>query len=190
MHASPDPVALARRVIDDLEGASIPYAIGGALALAYWAPPRGTSDVDLNVFVGPDDHVTVEATLDVLSSAGVVLDREAARKEVAEGGCVRGWVQRTAVDVFFNSIPLHASAQQRAVTRPFLGRPARILSAEDLVVLKLLFFRGKDILDVERIAATQGAELDRSYVRRWLVECMGDDDDRVAEWDRIVDALD
>lgn len=32
----------------------------------------------------------------------------------------------------------------------------------------------------------QGSELDRPYVRRWLVEMMGEHDERVAKWDELV----
>lgn len=53
-------------------------------------------------------------------------------------------------------------------------------------MFKLLFFRGKDIVDLERLVAVRGDRLDREYVRRWLVEMMGDDDDRVRRWDEIV----
>ena len=186
MPDTPDPVRLARKIADALEEVGIPYAIGGAIALAYWAPPRGTVDVDLNIFVGPDKPKQVAAALDVLGSVGVVLDRVVAWNQVKEGGRVRGWVGRTAVDSFFDSIDLHKSAARRVVLRPLVGRPAHILAAEDLVVLKLLFFRGKDILDVERIVAMQGSTLDRKYIRTWLVECMGEDDDRILEWDRLV----
>ena len=34
-----------------LEHARIPYAFGGAIALAYYAAPRGTEDIDINVFL-------------------------------------------------------------------------------------------------------------------------------------------
>lgn len=171
---------------DALEAAGIPYAIGGAIALGYWAPPRGTADVDLNIFVGPDEPDVVESALSALESVGVSVDRTTAWKEIEDGGVVRGWVGRTAVDAFFDSIELHRSAAGRAVVRPLAGRPAKILTAEDLAVLKLLFFRGKDILDVEQMVATRGAKLDHDYVRRWLVDCMGEDDARVEEWDRLV----
>jgi hypothetical protein len=32
----------------------------------------------------------------------------------------------------------------------------------------------------------QGPALDRAYVRRWLVEMMGEEDERVARWDALV----
>lgn len=44
---------------DALEAAGLPYAIGGALALAIAGVPRGTAEVDLNVFV--DDARVPEA---------------------------------------------------------------------------------------------------------------------------------
>jgi hypothetical protein len=57
------------------------------------------------------------------------------------------------------------------------------------VVLKLLFFRGKDLVDIERIVAIQGVALDRDYVRSWLVDCVGADTERVRRWDEICAAL-
>lgn len=179
----PDPVEVARRIADTLEDAGIAYAIGGALALGYAGVVRATKDVDLNVFLGVDD---ADRGLAALERAGVVLDRQSALARIAEGAHVRGMLGVMPIDAFFDSIPLHTSAARRAVTRPLAGRPAHILSAEDLIVLKLLFHRPKDIIDVERIVAVRGASLDRDYVRNWLVDCVGDDDYRVSEWDTLV----
>ena len=79
-------------------------------------------------------------------------------------------------------------AAKRVRTAKLLGRPIKILSAEDLTLFKLLFFRGKDIVDIERLVPYRGDDLDRDYVRRWLVDMVGDADARVREWDRIVAA--
>ena len=54
-----------------------------------------------------------------------------------------------------------------------------ILAPEDLIVLKLLFNRHKDVVDIERIVAA-GSALDWSYIRHWLIECVGKDDTRMA----------
>ncbi len=70
-----------------------------------------------------------------------------------------------------------------------LDTPIRVLSAEDLTVFKLLFFRGKDVVDVERLVAAQGNRLDRQYVRTWLVSCVGEGDERVRRWDTISAAV-
>ena len=51
---------------------------------------------------------------------------------------------------------------------------------------KLLFFRPKDLLDLERLVGFRKQLLDAGYVRRWLVDMVGEQDARVLEWDRIV----
>ncbi|MBI1843131.1 MAG: hypothetical protein HYR89_00725, partial [Actinobacteria bacterium] len=41
----------------------VPHAFGGALALAYYAEPRATIDIDLNVFVHGDRFMDVAKQL-------------------------------------------------------------------------------------------------------------------------------
>jgi len=106
-----------------------------------------------------------------------------------ERGDARVFYDDIPVDLFFLSIPLHDSARERTVEVTLAGAPLPILSAEDLIVFKLLFFRGKDIVDVERMLALQGGALDRSYVRRWLVDCVGEDDERVQRLDALFAAI-
>ena len=38
---------VVHRLLDVLEPSGVPYALGGALALAAWSEPRATADVDL-----------------------------------------------------------------------------------------------------------------------------------------------
>jgi hypothetical protein len=67
------------------------------------------------------------------------------------------------------------------------GVDAWYLCAEAVAVFKLLFFRSKDIADLERLVAV--ADVDAPYVRRWLVDMMGEDDPRVLKWDELVAAF-
>lgn len=182
MNAAEVAVALA----EQLELHRIPYAVGGAIAYGFWGNPRGTHDVDLNVFVPAS---TPDNVIDVLISWGVRFDRDAALASARERGDARGYCDDLPVDVFFVSIPLHESAAERTCRVHLLEHEISILSAEDLIVFKLLFFRGKDVVDVERVVAVQGAGLDRNYVRRWLVDCVGEADERVQRWDGICSAL-
>ena len=183
----PTAPEVARTLADALEGAQIPYAVGGALALAVWGFPRATNDVDLDVFAELEDLPRV---FDAFESAGCVLDRAAASASAAERGDFHVSLGGLRVDVFVPSIPLYASAERRVRTAPLRGRPARYLSAEDLAVFKILFFRTKDLLDVERMLAFGGHAFDRSYVRHWLVDLVGQDDERVIRWDRLVSDVD
>ena len=173
---------VARRLADALEQAGVPYAVGGAIAYGLHAPPRATNDVDLNIFVSADE---TGRALDALEAAGASVQRESALRSARERGDFIVRVGRMRIDCFVPSIALSESAATRVRRAILLGRPVSILSAEDLVLFKLLFFRAKDVADVERLARFQGERLDRAYVRRWLVEMVGEDDDRVQTWDRV-----
>jgi len=89
------------------------------------------------------------------------------------------------VDVFVPSIPFYAEAERRRVQTQIAGRTTWVHSAEVLAVFKLLFFRPKDLLDVERMLQIQAAAFDRAFVREALVEMLDDADVRIAKWDAI-----
>lgn len=178
-----DLLAIARAIADRLESDGVPYAVGGALALAYHGVPRGTQDIDLNVFLQPE---AARAALESLRQMGVEIDVDAAIRRAIERGDAVGWKDGIRIDLFLNSVPLHDLAARRRVRVTFAGTPAWILSAEDLVVLKLLFDRPKDHIDIERVMAIQGDDLDRAYVRAQLIAHVGADDHRVAAFDQLV----
>ena len=179
---SDDAFQLARRVADALTGIPVPFAVGGALAYGYWGAFRTTEDVDINVFAGPE---AVERVVAALAAIGGRIDLDHTRRRVAEGAHGIAWFGDVRVDLFFDSIPLHAAAAARTVEKPLLQRPAPVLSAEDTVLFKLLFFRAKDVVDIARVLGVQGPRLDRDYVRRWLVDMVGEDDRRTLKWDEL-----
>jgi hypothetical protein len=180
-----DAFAIASRLAAALDAAGVPYAIGGAIAYGLWGDPRGTHDVDLNLFV---DHDGLDAALDVLEAAGVVLDRDAAHRADQEGDVIVGWCEGMRVDLFTPSIPFAWEAMKTRVRMDGPLGPATYLSAEATAVFKLLFFRSKDRVDLEKLVVVQGADLDAAYVRRWMVEMMGEDDVRVRTWDALLAA--
>jgi hypothetical protein len=173
----------AQRIADALENAGLQYAIGGALALAIAGVPRGTADVDVNVFVDPP---RVAETIEVLAALGVEIDASNAIARAESDGMFVGRWDGMRIDVFFPSIPFTREAERTRVrVTDQSGWSGWFLAAEALAIFKLLFFRGKDVVDLERLVAVR-PDLDRAYVRRWIVEMMGEDDDRTRRWDDIV----
>lgn len=173
---------VARHIADALEEVGAPYAIGGAIAYGYHGPPRATNDVDVNVFVEP---ANLGPVLDALAAAGATVDRARALATARDRGDFVVRYGGMRVDAFTPSIELSHSAAKRTQRLLLLGRPVEVLSAEDLVLFKLLFFRPKDLLDIERLVRFRGAELDHAYVRRWIVDMMGEEDERTQAWDQI-----
>ena len=175
------PVAVA--LVDALSTAGIPCAIGGALALGVWGYPRGTTDVDLNAFVFDDAYGHL---LDVLAAAGCHFQRERALAQAHDGDTVVMQHGPWRVDVFVPTIPFYELAQRRVRMATFRSRSLPFLDPESLAVFKLLFFRGKDRIDLEHLVAAARSDLDHAWVRAQIVDMLGDDDPRVPEWDRIV----
>lgn len=89
------------------------------------------------------------------------------------------------VDVFVSTVPFYKELKRRVRNAVLLGRPMKILGAEDLVVLKLMFFRRKDLADAEAVLRDQGNALDRRKVRNRLVKLVGEADERVHVWDEL-----
>lgn len=182
-HGAPrDTLDVALRIATALDAAGTPYALGGAIAYGIWAVPRATADVDINVFVGGEE---LKRVFSVLESLGVELNRvDAAVKSDRDGMFFARW-GGIRIDVFTPSIDFSREAERTRVRREIRGQPAWFLCAESIAVFKLLFFRGKDLVDLERLVAVH-SELDVARVRAHIVEMMGADDERVARWDQIV----
>ena len=172
-------------IADALDRHGLPYAIGGAIALGFYAVPRATVDVDVNIFVPPADQLA--RALTALADAGFVADEEESQLRVRANseGQFRGAISGLRVDVFVPAIAYYAQLATRRRQVTLLGKPLWILSPEDLVVLKMMFFRRKDLADVEAVLRDQAPSLDRRFVRRQLVELLGAEDERLAALDAI-----
>ena len=179
--------SVARRLADVLEAKNIPYAIGGALALGYYTEPRGTMDVDINIFVTPPD--AIEALIRTLGEVGFEVDRpDTVLRTATQDGQFRGRIDGLRVDVFVPAIDYYASLRERRRRVPFGDACVWVLGAEDLAVLKLMFLRPKDVADLHALVRDYGEQLDTAAVRRQVVALVGEDDVRVSEWDGIVAA--
>lgn len=170
------------QIADALERHGVSYALGGALAYGQYGIPRATNDVDVNVFVGVDALAPIFAAL---RSLGIEVDEGAARTGAEVEGLFIVRLAGYRIDVFVPSIDFAWEAERTRVRRTVDGRSVWFLSPEALCVFKLLFFRGKDVVDLERLIAVQGTALDGPYVRARIVEMLGEQDPRVATWDRL-----
>jgi hypothetical protein len=166
---------LPQRVVA-IEGAlsEIPHAFGGALALAYYAEPRATIDIDLNVFVPADQYGDVAEPLVAL---GVDADTPEAVSAVARNGQTRVMWDMTPIDLFFAYDPFHDAAANARREVPFADSTIPILAPEHLIVCKAVFNRPKDWVDIDAVLAADIA-VDVAEVLRWVGRIAGDTDAR------------
>lgn len=168
---------LAERLLavhDALERADLPHAFGGAIALAYCTQePRGTRDLDVNVFVAPARAGEALAALPDGVSVRAA-DVEVATRE----GQVRVWWQDTPVDLFFDIHSFHAEVARDVRSVPFEGSTIPVLDCTALAVFKALFDRTKDWADIEEIVAAGALERPRALA--WLERLLGADSAQLA----------
>jgi hypothetical protein len=156
-------------VHDGLERAGIPHAVGGAIALAYCTlDPRGTRDIDVNVFVGPERAREVFAAL----PEGIEVSGERL-EQLERDGQVRLRSGITPVDLFLNVLPFHNHVEEHVRQVPFEGRTIPILSCTALVVFKAMFDRTRDWADIEAMVEAQSFDPDEAS--HWIREMVGDD---------------
>ncbi len=168
-----------------LEAATLPYAFGGAIALAYHATPRGTHDVDINLFLPPS---AFDRVLTALEPIGVAPPTAEARAVLERDEQVRLFWDATPIDLFFSYNELHDACMARTRSVPFGTEEIEILSAEDLAIFKTLFARDKDWRDLREMVFAQAPNFDSGYVVSWLERILPPDDERMLRCLEILEA--
>ncbi|HXB15435.1 MAG TPA: hypothetical protein VNV44_06790 [Solirubrobacteraceae bacterium] len=156
-------------VHDGLDAAGMAHAIGGAIALGYCVlEPRGTRDVDVNVFVHPGRAREVFAAMpDGVEVSGLQLER------AERDGQVRLQWGITPIDLFMSVLPFHDRVQSHVREVPFEGRTIPVLDCTGLAVFKVMYDRPQDWVDIE--AMVEARSLDIEDASRWIRAIVGED---------------
>ncbi|MCO6044997.1 nucleotidyl transferase AbiEii/AbiGii toxin family protein [Aeoliella sp. ICT_H6.2] len=150
-----------------------PFALAGGLALAVWGYPRATRDVDLLIGVESSEFDTLLTTL---TSHGCRPKHTPPLIPVGPYHIAQflftppNEFYDVQFDLLLAENDLLKSALQRAQKQevPGLDRPIRVLSCEDLMLLKLLAGRVLDLSDVAMLLRENHASLDHAYMAVWL----------------------
>src|SRR5215218_7338216 len=131
-----------------LRSSSLPHAFGGAIALAYCVQePRGTRDLDVNIFIDAGRAAEVLAAL----PDGVRVEEGDVEKVVRDGQTRLFW-DGVPVDVFLNNLPLHEEVAKGVLWVDMQGTQIPVLDCASLVIFKSFFARTRDWGDVEEVA--------------------------------------
>lgn len=186
-NSSPVNVAeTAAQLASKLESLKQEYALGGAIALGYWGVPRGTVDVDLTLYL-PFDKPSLCVLL--LQDIGCSLAATEAAESLREHGFCHAVFNETRLDVFLPIVPFYDLAKNRRKRMELAGRSIMIWDAESLTVFKMMFFRRKDLADIEQILRVQGSKFNRDWVREQISAMYGVRDPRISAWDDLVQEI-
>ncbi len=168
---------VAATLSHSLTTAGVRHAISGALAMAANGYVRATQDLDILV-IAP--ALQLPAVFQMVRDCGFEGDDAELIESVRNRymAVLRGGPM--SVDVLVPVLPYHHTIPDRAIARSLHGHDVPFVSPEDLIVLKMLWRRTKDVPDMHAlIAATP--RLDESYVTETLAGIIPGDDPRHAE---------
>jgi hypothetical protein len=156
-----------------LEKEHVPYMVIGGLANAVWGEPRATLDIDVTVWVDePGIAAVVEALSEVfhaLAGDPVSFVKEARVLPLESEHGVR-------LDVVFGFLPFERDAIARALAVPVAETPVRFCTAEDLILMKIVSSRERDLADAEGVTLRRIHDLDLGYLEpriRELADLLG-----------------
>jgi hypothetical protein len=175
----PDSYQVAEELAARLEAAGCEYALGGAIALGFWAEARGTLDVDVTLYLPADDPA---GCVQLLEKLGCEFDRSKVLDTLKEHSFCQVRLLGIRLDVFLPMSSFYDAAKARRREVPIGNSRACIWDAETLCVFKMIFFRQKDLVDIESILRTQGTSLDREWVEQSLRDLYGNRDPRITRW--------
>ena len=157
-------------IVDLFEELGAPYVVMGGIAVRVHGIPRPTHDVDFTVAL---ERSGLSRFFELATAKGFAVP------EAYESG----WVDHVAgmplvklriyldehgvdVDIFLAESSFQQSLLQRRQLQEYEGRKIHFVSPEDLILLKLVANRPRDLLDVADVLFVQGP-LDEAYLRHW-----------------------
>jgi hypothetical protein len=163
----PSDLVLALKALRDwLEDAKVPYSIIGGVAVSLIAQPRATQDIDALAWL---DSEHWQALVDAGPSHGYtprINDPvEFARRSRVL--LVRHEPSGISADVSFGALPFEQEAIARAATCIIGGMSLKVSTAEDLVIMKAVAGRPRDLADIESILNTN-SQIDADRIRYWV----------------------
>jgi hypothetical protein len=156
--------------VELFERLNVPYAVMGGLAVRAHGIPRPTYDVDLTILV---DRGQLSGVIDEIRGLGYDVPEQ----------YDKGWVDKVSglpfikaatfiegrslvADIFLAETDFLRSLISRRIRDTVNGFEAWLVTPEDLILLKLISNRPRDIADIADVLTMQ-LSLDDQYLRHW-----------------------
>ena len=164
-HISPylEPLAALQRLIDRFNARGV---IMGGIAVTLLARPRLTNDLDAMILLSNAD---IPQLFDAAKNEDL-LPRITDAVNFAQKHRIvllRHEASGTNIDISLGILPFEEEVIQRSMVYPVAGLSLRLPSPEDLIILKAVAHRSKDLLDIQEII-DQHPDVDRGRIRSWV----------------------
>jgi len=163
-----------KKVVTFLNRGKYKYLIIGGVAAGTLGEPRITADVDVDIII---DKKNIPGFLDKAAEAGFTVPREKCLASAGRTGVFQIGLDGFHVDFIIASTVLETTAFERATTVKLYGIKAFFPTPEDLILLKIIPGRDKDLLDAKSIVLRHTGKLDTRYLKTWATKLCDEAED-------------
>jgi hypothetical protein len=174
-----------KKVVSFLNKAKYKYMIIGGIAAGTIGEARATGDVDIDIIMNSAD---IPVFLDKLKKAGFRIPKGEQLETVLQTGIFRITYKNFDIDFLIATTELEEKAFERSKKRPLYGIKAFFPTPEDMILLKIIPGRDKDLLDAKNIALRHKGKLDTLYLKNWA-RTLCDEAQDMRIWNILIDLL-
>ena len=157
-----------KKIIEFLNDNQIDYALAGGLAFSALVKPRATMDIDLLLLINEQElFVMIDQLEDCL---GKIIPH----KTFMEFNLLKVWRiinivdnKEIVLDLMVSNSEIQENIIKRAMKIHFAGIDLKIITIEDMVLLKKYSRRPQDIADLDNIYNNLNDEIDHAYIKAW-----------------------
>lgn len=161
---SPAFVDAIKEVFDFLDSEKISYFIIGGVAVGILGDPRFTYDLDVDIFLSKD---ALPQFLKHAHKSKFRLNEKQSLSDATSFGTFRMFRGDIQVDCIIASTPLEDSVLERCKRMELFDTTVSVPTPEDLILLKIIPGRPKDLMDAESVVLRHGNSLDKTYLETW-----------------------
>lgn len=158
-------INVLKKVVLAARRLKIKVVIMGGMAISIYAPPRATFDIDA---IGDIGEEALGIFLADLKKQGFSFDERNPVKLIAGLPFVTLYYRRSKlpVDLFLARNDFQKNVVRRSKSFRIGGMKLDVISPEDLILVKLLSGRVRDMEDIRQILAENAGSLDFKYLRQ------------------------
>lgn len=163
-----------KRVITFLNEGKYKYFVIGGIAAGTLGEPRVTGDIDVDIILNKEE---VGEFLDKAEDAGFLFTKTLCIKSIRQTGVFQIRFGDYHIDFLVASTALETMAFKRRIGIKVYGTKGFFPTPEDLILMKLVPGRAKDIADVEGLITRHGDKLDKDYLKTWAMKLCDEAED-------------
>ncbi len=153
-----------KKVVSFLNERKYKYIVIGGIAAGTLGEPRVTGDVDVDIIISNRDMADFLAAA---RKAGFKVQKDKCLDSVERTGTFRIYYDQFHVDFLLASTDLETQAWVRRKSIKLHGVKAFFPTPEDMILLKIISGRERDLLDAKGIALRHKGKLDTEYLKTW-----------------------